>query len=121
MTDISREAVEAVAGWIDRELECACDRETLIGHGYFATTRVLDEVPNLLVMLRAQADEIARLKQVKEDWHDIDRKSSARIEVLERALRELLEASEMNERDLELCEYETIMEDAQTRARELLS
>lgn len=118
MTDISREAVAAM---IDT-LRAGVIAEASAGPGpeMYYVTDADEAMFDAAAMLRAQADEIDRLKQVKEKWHDADRKSSARIEVLERALRELLEASEMSERDLELCEYETIMEDAQARTRELL-
>ena len=68
-----------------------------------------------------QAVEIARQREVIEAWFDVSAKAERRQIALETALRELLEASEMSERDLELYEYETIMEDAQTRAKELLS
>lgn len=64
--------------------------------------------------------EISRQREVIETWEDIDRKASALIDELKKALAELLEASEMSDRDMERHEYETVLEDAQRRAREVV-
>lgn len=64
--------------------------------------------------------EITRQCDVIEAWHDINTKAERRIVMLETALAELLEASEMSDRDMERHEYETVLEDAQRRARNIL-
>jgi len=46
---------------------------------------------DLQALCDKQAFEIARQREVIETWADIDRKSSARIEVLEKAIRALNE------------------------------
>lgn len=69
---------------------------------------------------RAAKAEIARQREVIETWADIDRKATAQIDGLKKALAELLEASEMSDRDMERHEYETVLEDAQRRAREVV-
>lgn len=67
-----------------------------------------------------QAVEIARQREVIEAWFDVSAKAERRQIALETALRELLEASEMSDRDMERHEYETVLEDAQRRARAIV-
>lgn len=114
MTDIEPVDISRVA--VDSAIEML---EAFVSAHPETTWRNKGEM-DVAAMMSAQANEIARQREVIETWADIDRKAAAQIDGLKKALAELLEASEMSDRDMERHEYETVLEDAQRRARNIL-